>query len=98
MTKHKKQAAKRTAMDVGAEIMGAMDEEFHDAPDRVLAIVDAAYLDSLLEQLLRAIFINDRNEADRLLGVDRPLGSTGSRYQLAYCLGLIGAKQRDDLK
>jgi DNA-binding MltR family transcriptional regulator len=98
MTKPKKRVAKRTATEVGAEIIGAMDEEFHDAQDRVLAIVGAAYLDSLLKELLRAIFIEDREEADRLLGSDRPLGSTGSRYQLAYCLGLISENQRDDLK
>jgi DNA-binding MltR family transcriptional regulator len=98
MTKHKNRLAKRPAVEIGAEIIGAMDEEFHDAPDRILAIVGAAYLDSLLEELLRAIFLEDREEADRLLGFDRPLGSNGSRYQLAYCLGLITENQRDDLK
>jgi DNA-binding MltR family transcriptional regulator len=89
---------RQTALDMGSEIIGAMDEEFHDAPDRVLAVVGAAYLDSLVEQLLRAVFVESKEEADRLLLPDRPLGSNGSRYQLAYCLGLIGKRERDDLK
>lgn len=67
-------------------------------PDRVLAVVGAAYLDSLLEELLRAVFIGDRDDSDSLLAPDRALGSNGSRYQLAYCLGLIDKKERDDLK
>jgi DNA-binding MltR family transcriptional regulator len=96
--KNEKIPTSRPALDVGAEIIGAMNEEFHNAPDRVLAVVGAAYLDSLLEELFRAVFIGDRNEADSLLAPDRALGSNGSRYQLAYCLGLINKEQRDDLK
>ena len=91
------------AMRVGNLIIGAMDEEFHDAPDRVLAVVGAAYLDSLLEQILRAIFITDsepnaKKAADNILDINGALGSNGARYQLAYCLGLINEKERDDLK
>src|SRR5712692_1846448 len=86
------------AIEFGAEVMAAMEEEFHDAPDRVLAIVGAAYLDSMLEQLLRAVFVGDKENVDKLIGIRGPLGSNGSRYQLAYCLGLISAEERDDLK
>jgi DNA-binding MltR family transcriptional regulator len=86
------------AIIVGAEIMDAMDKEFHDAPDRVLAIVSAAYLDSLLEQLLLAVFISEKKAVDDLLATHGPLGTYGSRYQLAYCLGLINDRERDDLK
>jgi len=98
MNKKKETPPSRSALDVGVDIIRAMDQEFHDAPDRVLAVVGAAYLDSLLEELLRAVFVGDREEADRLLAPDRALGSNGSRYQLAYCLGLIEKEQRDDLK
>ena len=92
-----------TAIVVGSAIIGAMDQEFHDAPDRVLAIVGAAYLDSLLEQLFRAIFISDKGPnakkaVDDILDTHGILGSNGARYQLAYCLGLINEKERDDLK
>jgi DNA-binding MltR family transcriptional regulator len=89
---------KRTAEQIGAEIIRAMDAEFHHESDRVVAIVGAAYLDSLLDSLLRAVFIDSPEEVDRLLRSDAPLGSNGSRYQLAFCLKLIRRDQREDLK
>src|SRR5438132_7299919 len=98
MSKKKDVPNGRTALEIGADIVGAMQKEFHEAPDRVLAIVGAAYLDSLLEELLRSVFVENKEEADHLLSPDRALGSNGSRYQLAYCLGLIEKEQRDDLK
>ena len=81
----------RTAEEIGIDIIGAMNDEFHHQSDRVVAIVGAAYLDSLLESLFRAVFVDDTEEASKLLRADAPLGSNGSRYQLAYCLGLIRA-------
>jgi DNA-binding MltR family transcriptional regulator len=95
--KKQKTRRERTAFDLGIEIDQSMHKEFDKASDRVLAIVGAAYLDSVLEQLLRRIFIKDDEQVDRLLGPDRPLGSNGSKYQLAYCLGLIDERERDDL-
>jgi DNA-binding MltR family transcriptional regulator len=92
------QGSERPALQVGGEIIAAMDEEFHDAADRVLAIVGGSYLDSLLEQILRAIFVEDKNEVDNLLAPTGVLGSNGARYQVAYCLGLLDKHQRDDLK
>ncbi len=89
---------KRTTEEIGAEIIHAMDAEFHHQSDRIVAVVGGAYLDSLLDSLLRAVFIDSEKEADGLLRPDAPLGSNGSRYQLAYCLGLIRIDQRDDLK
>jgi DNA-binding MltR family transcriptional regulator len=89
---------KRTAGEIGVEIIQAMDAEFHHESDRIVAIVGGAYLDSLLDSLLRAVFTDTPEEVDRLLRPDAPLGSNGSRYQLAYCLGLIRKDQRDDLK
>ena len=86
------------AEDLGVQILTSIDAEFRDCEDRVMAVVGAAYLDSILEQLLRAAFMSDEEEADRLLAPDRPIGATGARYQLAYCLGLISRDQRDDLK
>ena len=86
------------AEDLGVLILTSIDAEFRDCEDRVMAVVGAAYLDSIIEQLLRAAFMSDEEEADRLLAPDRPIGATGARYQLAYCLGLISRDQRDDLK
>ncbi len=58
----------------------------------------AKHLDSLLGTLLRRALLNLPEEADRLLRPDAPLGSNGSRYQVAYLLGLIRKDQRDDIK
>lgn len=84
--------------ELGMQVMAEMDREFHESPDRVIAVVGAAYLDAMLERLFRSVFVADDTEAERLLRPDAPLGSNGSRYQLAYCLGLITKDQRDDLR
>ena len=87
-----------SATKIGAEIVGAMDEEFHDAPDRVIAIVGASYLDEMLAQILRAVFVDDKEAVENLIGQYGPIGTNGARYSLAYCLGLITREERDDLK
>ena len=87
-----------SAEEIGIEIISEMDREFHESPDRVIAILGGAYLDSMLDKLFRAVLIDESKEADSLLRPDAPLGSNGSRYQLAYCLGLITREQRDDMK
>ncbi|HJU05299.1 MAG TPA: MltR family transcriptional regulator, partial [Nitrospiraceae bacterium] len=89
---------KKTSEEVGLDVIRAMDCGFHGQDDRVVAIVGAAYLDSTLDSLIRAIFVDDQGEADRLLRPEGALGANGSRCQLAYCLGLITRDQRDDLK
>ena len=94
----KKREEKKTPEGMAMEVIAAMDHEFHESPDRIVAIVGAAYLESTFDSLLRAVFIDAPDEADHLLRPDAPLGSNGARYQLAYCLGLITREQRDDLK
>ncbi|SRR6266852_189559 len=84
--------------EVGVEVLAEMDREFHDSTDRVIAVVGAAYLDSMLDRLLRAVFIDAPKDVERLLRPDSALGSNGARYQIAYCLGLITVDQRDDMK
>jgi DNA-binding MltR family transcriptional regulator len=93
-----KGSGKKTSSEIGGEIMEAMDREFHDEPDRVLAVVGAAYLDSILDSLLRSVFVDSQEDVDLLMGPSGALGANGSRCQLAYCLGLITRDQRDDLK
>lgn len=93
-----KEIPQRPAEEVGMEVIEQMDREFHDSPDRVIAVIGGAYLDSMLDRLLRAALLDAPSEVEKLLRPDGPIGSNGARYQLAYCLGLIGANQRDDLK
>ena len=55
-----KSSGKRTSEEIGMEVIGAMDREFHEQSDRVVAIVGAAYLDSTLDSLLRAVRLSPR--------------------------------------
>ena len=47
--------------------------------DRGCALMAAAYLDSQLEELIRASLIADTRATDELLGVSKPLGTFSSR-------------------
>lgn len=87
----------RDPLEIGLEIGRSIDDERRDGRDRVAGLVGAAYLDDLLDALPRQVFIDDGDGVRPLLGPDRALRSTGSRYQLAFCLGLIPKDVRDDL-
>jgi hypothetical protein len=64
--------------------------------ERAAAIVGAAFLDTLLEEILVNFFVDDEKEVGNLLNTERPIGTYGSRTSLAYCLGLIGKKTTTD--
>ena len=83
----KKRDEKKTPEEIGEEVIAAMDHEFHEQNDRTVAIVGAAYLDSMLDSLLRAVFIDVPDETDCLLRPDAPLGSNGSRCRASLLLG-----------
>jgi hypothetical protein len=64
--------------------------------DRAAAILGAAYLDSLLEQLLRDYFIQDA-VVEELLGTDRPLCNFSARIDASFALGLVSTAVHRDL-
>ncbi len=66
--------------------------------DRALAIVGAAFLDTLLEHILVNFLVNDEKEVSELLRYDQPLGTYGGRVRAAYCLGLLHKAIFDDLR
>jgi DNA-binding MltR family transcriptional regulator len=57
--------------------------------DRAVAVLAPAYLDAILEELLRSVFIPGKN-ADNLLSANSnsPLGTFSSRIDVAHALGL----------
>jgi DNA-binding MltR family transcriptional regulator len=73
---------------------------FHHAEenDRAIAIIGAAFLDTLLMHVLINFLVDDENEVSRLLQYDQPMGTYGNRVMASYCLGLIGKTVRDDLR
>ncbi len=66
--------------------------------DRAIAIVGAAFLDTLLEHVLITFLVDDESEVKRLMGYDRPFGTYGNKIAAVYCLGLISKIIRDDLR
>ena len=85
----KKSPRSVSALELGAGIVASVDSEFHAASDRAFAVLGAAYMDELLEELLRATFIEDAEATERLLGMTGPIGSNGARYNLAYSLASV---------
>jgi hypothetical protein len=66
--------------------------------DRAIAIVGAAFLDTLLEHVLITFLVDDESEVKRLMGYDRPFGTYGNKITAIYCLGLISKVIREDLR
>jgi len=70
--------------------------ELNRETDRGTALVCAALLDSLLEQLLKAYLIVGK-ETDSLFDGDRPLASFSAKTGLAFSMGLISKLEFEDL-
>jgi hypothetical protein len=70
---------------------GAVDE-------RAIAIVGAAFLDGMLEDILASFMVDDEKETKKLLGFDQAMGTFSSRITATYCLGLICKTVRNDLR
>lgn len=70
--------------------------DFAEENDRAVAIVGPAFIDTILEYILREFLISDEKEVDTLL--DRQLSTFSSKIAMAYCLGLIPKVIRDDLR
>ena len=64
--------------------------------DRAIAVVGAAFLDSILERTLLNFMVDDEKEAAKL--VEGALGTFSSRVTATYCLGLICKTVRGDLR
>ncbi len=77
-------------------------EDFQQENSRAAIIISAAFLDTLLRDLLASFMVDDRETVDKLLGNDNnlnaPLMNFASRVRCAYCIGLISIIQSDDLK
>jgi DNA-binding MltR family transcriptional regulator len=65
-------------------------EELNRETDRGAALLAAAFLDDVLDALIRARFVDDPEATNRLLTPGRPIESFGARTHLAYCIGLLG--------
>lgn len=75
-------------------------EEFQQESPRAAVIISAAFLDSLLRDLIASFMIEDK-VVNELIGTDEgsdaPLSNFSARIKTAYCLGLIDKREFDDL-
>jgi DNA-binding MltR family transcriptional regulator len=69
---------------------------FAGESDRGAVVLAASYLDSLLEELLRAAMVED-SRFETVLGGFGPLSGFSARIEVAYAFGLLPADLRQDL-
>jgi DNA-binding MltR family transcriptional regulator len=72
-------------------------EQLRSESDRGAALIGMAYLDNLLEKLVRARMIDEEKHLDQLLDYPGPLCTANARTALAYALGWIGPQNLKDL-
>lgn len=65
--------------------------------DRGCALMAAAYLDTALMELLQRFFVDDQKASKHILDGTGVLSSFAARIELAYLIGLISPKLREDL-
>ncbi len=65
--------------------------------DRGAALLAAAFLDDVLDVMLRAAFVDDGEAVNKIMGAGRPLESFGARAHLAYCIGILGVDVYADI-
>ncbi len=66
--------------------------------ERSAVILGLAIIDTLLEEYLKSIFINQSNGADNLFDPERPLSTLSAKTTLAYRLGAISLEFESTLK
>lgn len=73
-------------------------DEFQRETQRAAPVLGAAYLDAVLEKLLRDSFATDLGRIDKLFdGGAGPLGTFSAKIRTAYALGLLTKEDADDL-
>jgi hypothetical protein len=86
------------ALEKNFELQDALFEfsklfKYEEKNDRAIAIVGAAFLDTLLEHILVNFLVDDEKEVKKMLKE-----TYSNKITMAYCLGLIGKTIREDLR
>lgn len=93
-----KKKAKQTTLEADLLICAQpFLAELTSQTDRGAALVAAAFLDDSLAAMLRASFVAEPTQVEKLLGPDRPISTFSARINLAYCMAKITKDVRDDL-
>ncbi len=87
------ESVKGTAMD-----FIVFRRELTKESDRGCALLAVAYLDSLLEKVLRKILCGSNNHLDSLFDFNGPLGTFSGKILLTYSLGFFSKHHLDDIQ
>jgi DNA-binding MltR family transcriptional regulator len=72
-------------------------EDLQKETDRGAALIGAAFIDNVMESMLRAYFVDDKEIVDEILNSNDLIGNLSVKGKLAYCLGLIGKENYRDI-
>lgn len=82
----------RKTEDITVALLFDVLRELKNSNNRSLAIVGAALIESLLEDLIRSYLIDNEREVNKFINNN----DFSSNIRLAYCLGLISIDEHND--
>ncbi len=86
-------------LDSVLRFLEILDKDIKGDSDRAAAITLAAYLESLLEDVLNQQFVDlSKGEYREIFGGDGPLATIESKLNIAYAMGLIDKNDKVELK
>lgn len=85
------------SLPVLTEDVARLVDDLAKETDRGCALLAAAFLDDVLDVLMRAAFVESSEAVNKILGTGRPLESFGARTHLCFCIGLLGMDVYCDL-
>ena len=71
-------------------------EELNKESDRGAALISAAMLDDLLEKIILAFLIDNKESKKLLSGFNAPLGTSSARITASYSLGLLSEEEYEE--
>ncbi len=71
--------------------------ELSKESDRGCALLAAAHMDSLLEQLLKKVLVGNKKHFESLFSFNGPLGTLSGKVSMCYSLGLISFDAMSDI-
>lgn len=70
---------------------------YNEKDDRTIVIIGGTFLEMVLEHILQAFLPENEKEVSKLFEYNNALGNFSNKINLAYCLGLIDFKIKEDL-
>ena len=75
----------------------AILDQLKGESDRGCVLISCAFMDDILSEMLRAALVDDHESVETLVGPHGAASGFSERINLAYLMGLIGKRTRDDM-